>query len=294
LAVALEAAGYHTALMGKYFNEYGALDPVPPGWDTWHATVGYWPEGRQGPYGTDLLRDLAVETITGKDGPVFLWFAPFAPHSPASYAPRHADAFPDASGADRDRLRSLLAVDEAVVAIDEALGANRAAQAVWFVLSDNGFRLGGGRADKAVPHDGAVRVPMLARVPGVGGGQDARLVANIDVAPTIARAVDIALPTAPDGRALQDAWQRERILLEGWDTEGTPMAPSPRCGPGARPTSSARDSAPSCGSGAPPARSKRCASTARRSNGRPGSRICVAVRGPRAGTPTAAGRPITI
>jgi arylsulfatase A-like enzyme len=62
---------------------------------------------------------------------------------------------------------------------------------------------------------------MLVRIPGVAAGKDQRLVGNIDVAPTIAHAVDVALPTAPDGRALQDAWQRERILLEGWDTEGT-------------------------------------------------------------------------
>jgi arylsulfatase A-like enzyme len=39
----LQDAGYNTAFVGKYLNEYGATDPtlVPPGWDDWHGLVDY-------------------------------------------------------------------------------------------------------------------------------------------------------------------------------------------------------------------------------------------------------------
>jgi arylsulfatase A-like enzyme len=43
LPVWLQDAGYATAFVGKYLNEYGATDPtlVPPGWDDWHGLVDY-------------------------------------------------------------------------------------------------------------------------------------------------------------------------------------------------------------------------------------------------------------
>ena len=37
-AVALHDAGYRTAMMGKYLNQYQPADPVPPGWDEWDVT----------------------------------------------------------------------------------------------------------------------------------------------------------------------------------------------------------------------------------------------------------------
>ncbi len=41
LAPWLDRAGYETAMVGKYLNEYGALDrrEVPPGWDRWAALI---------------------------------------------------------------------------------------------------------------------------------------------------------------------------------------------------------------------------------------------------------------
>lgn len=43
LPVWLGRAGYSTAFVGKYLNEYGARDPhlIPPGWDDWHGLVDY-------------------------------------------------------------------------------------------------------------------------------------------------------------------------------------------------------------------------------------------------------------
>ena len=60
-AVALHAAGYRTAMMGKYLNQYQPADPVPPGWDEWDAAGDAYPEfdytlnqdGRPQHYGSD-------------------------------------------------------------------------------------------------------------------------------------------------------------------------------------------------------------------------------------------------
>src|SRR3954454_6553423 len=50
----LRAAGYRTALIGKYVNDYpgaGQADPVPPGWTYWAAlTGGYYKQ-----YGYDIV-----------------------------------------------------------------------------------------------------------------------------------------------------------------------------------------------------------------------------------------------
>jgi arylsulfatase A-like enzyme len=43
LPVWLQDAGYNTGFVGKYLNEYGAIDPtlIPPGWDDWRGLVDY-------------------------------------------------------------------------------------------------------------------------------------------------------------------------------------------------------------------------------------------------------------
>src|SRR5215218_6260873 len=42
VATWLHEAGYRTALVGKYLDEYDEVDPrhVPPGWDQWYAWAG--------------------------------------------------------------------------------------------------------------------------------------------------------------------------------------------------------------------------------------------------------------
>jgi arylsulfatase A-like enzyme len=112
VAVGLRAAGYRTALVGKYLNRYptkGRQKHVPPGWDDWHALFfpeTYWnyrmnENGRTVPYGdrddeyqTDVLAARAVQFVKNGDGPFFLYLAPFAPHAPASPATRHEERFP--------------------------------------------------------------------------------------------------------------------------------------------------------------------------------------------------------
>ncbi|HET7236344.1 MAG TPA: sulfatase-like hydrolase/transferase, partial [Actinomycetota bacterium] len=110
IATWLQDAGYRTGLWGKYFNGYGREAYVPPGWDRWFATFGrgaYYDyravvDGDElsfghGPadYGTTVLRRDAITFIreTPSTQPVFLYFAPHAPHKPAIPQPRDRDAF---------------------------------------------------------------------------------------------------------------------------------------------------------------------------------------------------------
>lgn len=112
LATWLHSAGYHTALIGKYLNNYEALPAcyIPPGWDTWDAIVGeaadhYYnatitENGREVTYGagpsgyqTTVLTSLATDWIARTSGPFFLYFAPSSPHRPAIPAPDDVHAY---------------------------------------------------------------------------------------------------------------------------------------------------------------------------------------------------------
>ncbi len=111
VATWLQAAGYRTALLGKYFNQYPARDKtyVPPGWDEWYAIIsGHYQNyqlnengeivqygGSPADYETDVLARKAVEFIGRSAGrsPFFIYLAPYAPHRPLIPAERHSDKF---------------------------------------------------------------------------------------------------------------------------------------------------------------------------------------------------------
>jgi arylsulfatase A-like enzyme len=117
LAAWLDAAGYHTGLVGKYLNQYpfGRAPFVPLGWDRWwakeqgNAQAVYYDYtlvqqgvptrygGEPGDYLTDVLAGAAVRFLAEapSDEPFLLWFAPTAPHPPWTPAPRHEGAFAD-------------------------------------------------------------------------------------------------------------------------------------------------------------------------------------------------------
>jgi arylsulfatase A-like enzyme len=270
IAVALQSAGYRTALVGKYLNRFGVKDPVPVGWDQWYSTsstdyvdfelnengerVKYRGDDQ---YGTDVLATKAVDVIAGtpQDQPLFLYFAPKAPHLPSTPARRHATAFSDArleqdpsigelemsdkpaflrdrsiedlaalNAEERIRLQALLAVDEAVVRIIDALeAAGRMDNAYIFVLSDHGYAMGQHRwSSKALPYDTVTRVPMIAFGPGFDAGTvDERLVANCDIAPTLA-ALGGARLGAASGQSLLSEDERSVVLLENRPAAAVP------------------------------------------------------------------------
>jgi N-acetylglucosamine-6-sulfatase len=124
-AVATQAHGYATAMMGKYLNGYGkptmtpTTAPVAPGWSDWHVVSNGYTEfnysmnlngkvvfyggptgrcgvtGRPDNYGVDVLNSAARSFITDRKGkPFTLEVATFAPHSPYIPAPRNACDFP--------------------------------------------------------------------------------------------------------------------------------------------------------------------------------------------------------
>jgi arylsulfatase A-like enzyme len=110
-AVSLSAAGYRTAMLGKYLNGYvPAIDPASPGWSHWTVAGFGYPEfnynlnedGTLVHYGkksedylTDVLSRLAKRFINDSaDTPFFIEVATFAPHAPYTPAPRDAGAFP--------------------------------------------------------------------------------------------------------------------------------------------------------------------------------------------------------
>jgi N-acetylglucosamine-6-sulfatase len=131
----------------------------------------------------------------------------------------------------RQRLESLLAVDEAVAAI---LGRLRAAseldETLVLFTTDNGFFHGEHRVrnGKVLVYEPSIRVPLLMRGPGVPRGARRRqLVTNADVAPTILDAANARPGRVQDGRSLfplmRDRgleWGRD-LLIEGGDGGAT-------------------------------------------------------------------------
>lgn len=117
-ATDLQAAGYRTAMMGKYLNEYQPGSPKKPtasnpvGYDEWAlAASGYagfsynlnvngevTHHGRaESDYLTDVLSGLGQDFVKRSvaDGePFMLELSSFTPHKPYVPAPRHAETYP--------------------------------------------------------------------------------------------------------------------------------------------------------------------------------------------------------
>ena len=118
------------------------------------------------------------------------------------------------------QLRELMAVDEMVGQVFERLrGLSEDERTLAIMVSDNGLFWGEhSLPEKKFPYREAIEVPLYVRWPGrvAAGALDTRLVANIDIAPTIMDAAGVARHYEPDGRSLLDGtWARRGLLLEG-------------------------------------------------------------------------------
>jgi N-acetylglucosamine-6-sulfatase len=106
----------------------------------------------------------------------------------------------------RARQESLLAVDEAVTDIVEALReAGQLDNTYVMLTSDNGFMQGEHRVPtgKMLPYDPSTQVPLLVRGPGLPQDEVSQaLVGNVDLAPTILEIAGAFSTKLLDGRSL--------------------------------------------------------------------------------------------
>lgn len=208
-------------------------------------------------YATTFIEQQALDFLRDADEnddarPWLMWLNTTAPHAPFRSEPAHAgdpvrrwEGNPAVFERDRSdksayvrrarcdivcgrtirrrQLRTLMSVDDMIEAVfDGAQELGEETQTLAFFISDNGLHWGEhGLRDKRKPYTESIRVPMLMRWPGAvrAGATDERLVANIDIAPTILEAAEIEpdASTPLDGRSLLDhSWKRKRILTEYW------------------------------------------------------------------------------
>lgn len=206
--------------------------------------------GRVDVYSTTYLRDRARDFIKAQeeddDRPWFLYLAPAAPHRPftAEWKYRRTWIHPWAGNPavhEEDRtdkplwvqqrnnqpykgqrlrtkqMRTLMSVDDMVRVLSETVKKfDENERTLMIFMSDNGHMWSEhGLGTKRWPYTQSVQIPLMLRWPGTieAGATDDRLVANIDVAPTIADVAEVSLPNA-DGRSLFSSDERARLLLE--------------------------------------------------------------------------------
>jgi arylsulfatase A-like enzyme len=253
----LQGAGYRTALVGKYMNRYDKKLPwpyQPPGWSYWAAfkTTAYYNyrlvENKKevlygsatADYSTKVLTSKAVAFInsTPAGQPLFLLYAPFGPHAPAT--PASADktlfstlpkwrppAFNEKDVSDKpnwvkqlpvltstqittqdnfrlNQLRSLQSVDRGVRDIVNALvNTGRMANTAIVYTSDNGLAWGEHRYRyKNCIYDECIRIPFIVLAPGISPRIDSSFVSLADLAPTFTQWARVTPPTAVNGQSL--------------------------------------------------------------------------------------------
>jgi N-acetylglucosamine-6-sulfatase len=229
----LHNAGYQTALIGKFLNGYlggtgrtSDVRWVMPGVDDWYAMLlngtqptktgcqigGYYGvcysdngvlTAPDSGYSNDRVTSQALSFIDSADPskPLFLYFAPRAPHQPSTPEPTYANACPSslvgnvnadptynqliahapAYMASRSAIKTkqaktlqthwqndcntLLSVDNSVHQIVQALSdTGRLQNTLIMFASDNGYIFGQHRwSGKIVPYENSIRVPVVVR-----------------------------------------------------------------------------------------------------------------------------------
>ena len=210
-------------------------------------------------YKTYIMRDYALNFLSlakQRSAPFLLIFTPNAPHEPADPAPGDENLYPDlplyrppsfmeADMSDkpeniqslpavnpdyidalrRKQLQALHSLDLAIDQVLSTLAANgQAANTMVMFLSDNGVfwaehRLNG----KVYGYEEATHVPFAIRYGSMIAEPrvESRLVANIDIAPTIYDLVGLPVPSDMDGVSLlpllrqQAVYWRTALLIEG-------------------------------------------------------------------------------
>ncbi|NWG33304.1 MAG: sulfatase-like hydrolase/transferase [Chloroflexi bacterium] len=135
----------------------------------------------------------------------------------------------DADIAYKQILRSLLSVDDGIASILNALDKTGLARnTIIIFMTDNSIAVGnhGLWLSKNCPYEECIRTPFIVYAPGMFSARtDPRIVANIDLAPTVLDLAGAVVPASVDGMSLlpllseSNAPWRESILIEHWTTE---------------------------------------------------------------------------
>ncbi len=213
-----------------------------------------------------------VRQSAGDSRPLFMYLAPSAPHTPYVAAPRHESMFEDVRAPRppsfdekdvsdkspwvrglprlstdekaaidetyRTQLQMLQSLDDMVDGVvDELAATGRLQNTYIFFTSDNGMHFGEHRipGGKGTAYEESIRVPLVARGPGIPAGRTTRQMAlNIDFAPTLAELSGVEAPNFVDGRSLVPtfsskaaAW-RTAFLEESWGGQKVPTHRSVR------------------------------------------------------------------
>ena len=274
LPIWLQTTGYRTIHIGKMPNGFGEVTNqhyVPPGWGPYDGGTGPSSRGEfygflfppssytgftldqngvdksYGPddYSTDVYGDLAVQRIDNHlknfpDSPLYMQVQFFAPHDPATPAPRHSGLFANAllpidkTFNEKDvrdkpgwirkisrfgpgliakiqnryqrRLETLLAVDDAIEKVVHDLDEKGALGNTYLIFtSDQGFMQGQHRLHqgKFIAYEPSVQVPLEIRGPGIpAGSQSKALVWNGDITSTILQMAGAQPGLPQDGQSM--------------------------------------------------------------------------------------------
>jgi arylsulfatase A-like enzyme len=227
----LQRAGYRTAIFGKWHlgQTIPAFHPLERGFDEFfghlEGSSTYWPRGETSrllrgrekitepevPYLTDALAEEACAFIRRQSKAPFFCFVSFnAPHTPLQAKPELLEQFAHLKPGGRRKYAAMVAsVDEAVGRVLDTLEEmGHAENTLVLFLNDNGGAVGFNHSlnpplngMKGTFLEGGVRVPMLARWPGVwdAGSQYDEPVSSLDVLPTFLAAAEVSVPSGLDG-----------------------------------------------------------------------------------------------
>jgi len=204
-----------------------------------------------------------IEEASKQSKPFFLLYAPNAPHAPftpaeedvnllndlapyrpvsfneedvsdkpdsiSNMAPLSEEDIKSIDNTRRRQLLTLIALDRTIPdLINKLKETGELDNTVIIFISDNGKHWGEHRLDsKSTAYEESVKVPFAIRYPPLIPNPyvDERIVANIDIAPTIYELSETRLPENMDGTSLvplfagETEW-RDHILLEAWPDRG--------------------------------------------------------------------------
>jgi arylsulfatase A-like enzyme len=194
-------------------------------------------------YSTDVIAEKTTQFLDAAaqvpDQPFFAYVAPTAPHYPLPPPPRYATnpwsdaavptspSFYEADLSDkptwlqwsaayrdrwkpnvdtdyRNRLGSLMALDDLVASVVARLEANGQLDSTYIVLtSDNGYQLGAHHLNwKSAPYEESIRIPLVIAGPGVASRVAPQMVLLSDLAPTILELAGASSIVPTDMRSL--------------------------------------------------------------------------------------------